>query len=189
LFREERPILFYTPHWQAHRSSWPSWGQTIVDLLAAQERYNVILAPHQRLVETASEVRAVFARVAGLPHVHCDLDSFAMVDGSYTAAADIYLGDTSSQVVEYMTRPRPCIFLNPQQRAWEGDPSYAQWHCGQVVNDFERLAPAIAMAASMQPDYEPRQVAFAHAALGDASGSAPHRAARSILDLLSKAVP
>jgi hypothetical protein len=185
LFGQDKPILLYTPHWQPRRSSWPAWGRRIVEMLAGQHRYNVILAPHQRLVETAPEVREVLARVADLPHVHCDLDSFAMVDGSYTAAADIYLGDTSSQVVEFMARPRPCIFLDPWGRDWERDPAYAQWHCGQVVTDLGALEPAIRAAFVVQPDYASRQEAFARGALGNITG-APERAAGHILSLFAR---
>lgn len=185
-FPDEKPILLYTPHWQPHRSSWPAWGKRLVDLLAKQDRYNVILAPHQRLIETAPELRSVLAEVADLRHVRCDVDSFAMVDGSYTAAADIYLGDTSSQVVEFLARPRPCIFLNPRRRAWGDDPAYAQWHCGQVVDSIDAVLPAIEAAPALQPDFAARQQAFAHDALGDMSGAAPHRAAALILDLLTR---
>jgi hypothetical protein len=185
-FPDEKPVLLYTPHWQAHRSSWPDWGKTLVEMLAAQDRYNVIFAPHQRLVETAPEVRGTLAEVAGLRHVHCDLDSFAMVDGSYTAAADIYLGDTSSQVVEFLARPRPCIFLNPWGRAWADDPSYAQWHCGQVIDRLDALLPAIEAAPQLQSGFAERQGAFARAALGDTSGAAPKRAAELILRLLAE---
>jgi hypothetical protein len=184
-FSDQKPILLYTPHWQAHRSSWPSWGRKVVQMLAAQDRYNVIFAPHQRLVETAPELRQVLADVADLRHVRCDLDSFAMVDGSYTAAADIYLGDTSSQVVEFLARPRPCIFLNPWGHAWVDDSSYAQWHCGPVIDNLDALIPSIEAAPARQPEFAARQEAFAVAALGDMSGAAPRRAAELILQLLA----
>jgi hypothetical protein len=187
LFPQDKPILLYTPHWQRHRSSWPKWGEAIVRMLAGQNRYNVIIAPHQRLVETAPEVRRVLAEVADLRHVRCDLDGFAMVDGSYTAAAHIYIGDTSSQVVEFLARPRPCIFLNPWGRAWSDDPSYAQWHCGQVIEHLDALLSAIEAAPGVQPSFAERQEAFAEAALGDVSGAAPNRAAKLILELLAAA--
>ena len=77
LFAQDRPVLLYTPHWQAHRSSWPAWGREIVAMLVARTDWNVILAPHQRLIEQAPDLREVLAKVAGLTHVHCDLDSFA----------------------------------------------------------------------------------------------------------------
>src|SRR3546814_128804 len=133
LFADDRPIVVYAPHWQQHRSSWWQWGATAIETVLASGRYNLIFAPHQRLVEKAPEVREAAARIEGLPGVHCDLDSFAMVDGSYTAAADIYLGDTSSQVVEFLMQPRPCVFLDPLGVDWHDDPSYAMWAAGEEI--------------------------------------------------------
>ncbi|WP_022684304.1 glycosyl transferase [Sphingobium bisphenolivorans] len=185
-FRQERPTILFTPHWQPHRSSWPQWGRQIVEQLAEQSDYNVIIAPHQRLVEKAPELREVMAKVANLPHVHCDLDSFAMVDGSYTEAADIYLGDTSSQVLEYLMRPRPCLFLNAHGIAWRDDPSYAQWKCGEVVDRLEDVLPALARAPSEHPHYAPVQQAFASSSLGDTGPDVPARVARHILTLLEQ---
>src|SRR3546814_4142586 len=81
LFADDRPIVVYAPHWQQHRSSWWQWGATAIETVLASGRYNLIFAPHQRLVEKAPEVREAAAWIEGLPGVHCDLDSFAMVDG------------------------------------------------------------------------------------------------------------
>lgn len=186
-FATERPVLLYTPHWQKHRSSWWHWGRAIIERLVASDRYNLILAPHQRLVEQAPSLRDILAKVASLPHVHADIDSFAMVDGSYTAAADIYLGDTSSQVVEYLMRPRPCVFLNPRRAAWRDGPIYAQWHCGEVVEDLAELLPALACAPGLHPQFAPVQAEFARSSLGDVSGGAPMRAAEQILRMLAEA--
>jgi hypothetical protein len=186
LFADERPILLYAPHWQAHRSSWPAWGKKVVERLAAQRRYNVILAPHQRLVETAPELRRALEPLAALPHVHCDLASFAMVDGSYTAMADIYIGDTSSQVVEFWTDPRPAIFLNPWGDRWRSDPSFSQWFCGLVVDDPDELMAAIEAAPAVQPDFAGLQRRFRAAQLGDTGGGAPDRAAALIAGLLER---
>ncbi|RDE06131.1 hypothetical protein [Sphingomonas aracearum] len=184
LFAEKRPILLYTPHWQPHRSSWPAWGERVVAMLAAQRRWNVILAPHQRLVERAPEVRSVLKAVAHLPHVHCDLDSFATVDGSYTAAADLYLGDTSSQVIEFLARPRPVVFLNPSARDWRTDASYSMWRAGEVVSDLAELEPAIERAGQGHPAFVEPQREIA-AAMGDASGAGARRAAEEVLRVLA----
>lgn len=189
LFPEQRPVLLYTPHWQAHRSSWPAWGAEIVAMLAARTDWNIILAPHQRLIERAGEVRVILDRVAALPHVHCDLDSFAMVDGSYTAMADLYLGDTSSQLMEYLIHPRPAIFLDPASRDWQGDPAYAMWHAGQVVQTLADLPAAIDGARAAHGRFAEAQRAIAHAALGDASGAGAQRAAAGILRILNDAAP
>src|SRR3546814_19194369 len=86
LFADDRPIVVYAPHWQQHRSSWWQWGATAIETVLASGRYNLIFAPHQRLVEKAPEVREAAARIEGMPGVHCDLDSFAMVAGRYHEA-------------------------------------------------------------------------------------------------------
>lgn len=183
LFADERPILLYTPHWQRHRSSWPDWGRTIVAQLAAQRDWNVILAPHQRLMETEG-VREALAAVSDLPHVHVDTDSFAMVDGSYTAAADLYLGDTSSQILEYLVKPRPCLLLRPPGLRWRGAGSGDYWQCGEVVERIEVLGGAIARAAADHARYRDAQTGLVTAALGDTSAAAPERAAAVILEAL-----
>ncbi|MBW6524897.1 CDP-glycerol glycerophosphotransferase family protein [Sphingomonas sp. RHCKR47] len=189
LFTDDRPVLLYTPHWQAHRSSWPAWGPQVVEHLAAQRDWNVILAPHQRLIERAPELRETLARVADLPHVHVDLDSFATVDGSYTAAADLYLGDTSSQLIEFLARPRPAVFLNALGRAWADDPAYAMWRAGEVVDDLADLIPAIARAPARHACFAATQRDIAGAALGDASGAGARRAADAVLRVLANPRP
>ena len=186
LFAGDRPVLLYTPHWQRHRSSWWDWGPALVGALARQQRWNVILAPHQRLAERAPDLREVLGAVAALPHVHVDLDSFATVDGSYTAAADLYLGDTSSQLLEYLIRPRPAVFLNAQHARWADDPSYAMWATGEVVDRFDSILPALERAPSEHPRFAPAQRDYAAASLGATDGSAPARCVEVILAALGQ---
>lgn len=184
LFADERPIVLYAPHWQRHRSSWWQMGHSVVRDIVADGRYNLIFAPHQRLVERAPEVRKVVESLQGISHVHCDLESFSMVDGSYTAAADIYLGDTSSQANEFMMRPRPCVFLNAQAVEWHDDPSYATWGGGEVVCAAEDVMPALDRAPARHSEFTAFQRHFASDTLGDVSGAGPVRAAEAILAFL-----
>jgi hypothetical protein len=184
LFAEARPVIVYAPHWQKSRSSWWDWGRDIVTMLAGQSRFNVILAPHQRLVETEPGVRAALAAVAELPHVHADTDSFAMVDGSYMAAADLYLGDTSSQIVEFLARPRPAIFLNPQRLDWRATDDHGFWGCGEVVDTLDRLPAALANAMGRHAEFAVQQEQFALAAMGD-TAIAPERCSDAIRRLIA----
>ncbi|WNO54064.1 hypothetical protein [Stakelama saccharophila] len=179
-----RPTVLYTPHWQRHRSSWWAMGPQVLERLIAAGRYRIIFAPHQRLIEKAPDVAEVAAALADVPNVHCDLGSFAGVDGSYTRAADIYLGDTSSQVVEFLMTPRPCLFLDPARTVWQGDPSYAMWECGEVIHDTDHLIPALDRADDVHPRYLPAQRRFARESLGDIGGGAPDRAVDEILAAL-----
>ena len=184
VFPEARPTVLYSPHWQQHRSSWWGWGAEIVRQLVEQTRYNVILAPHQRLIEGAPELRAVLEAAAQHPHVHCDIDSFAMVDGSYTTAADIYLGDTSSQAVEFMARPRPCVFLNSPRVEWQRRADYALWNCGEVIDSVDQLLPAMDRAPVLLPQFAALQKEFVLGWHGDTSGAAVGRVVGHILEAL-----
>lgn len=185
LFRDDRPILLYTPHWQAWRSSWTSWGPAIVRMLAAQNDWNVILAPHQRWVETWPEAIPILREAGQLPHVHVDIDSFAMVDGSYTHAADLYLGDTSSQILEFVARPRPCVLLRPPGLRWEATGSGNYWSCGNTVESLDQMTASIARANTEHSRYADIQSRLAMAALGDTSPAGPLRAAETILAALN----
>jgi len=183
-FADAKPIILYTPHWQRYRSSWWEWGRETVAQLVAQDRFNVILAPHQRLVEKVPELKDILTVAARAPHVHADWSSFAMVDGSYTAAADIYLGDTSSQVVEFLVRPRPCVFLNAQALDWRAVDDHAFWSCGEVVDTLEELMPALGRAQEIHTGFHEVQRGYAEASLGPLDGGAGRRAAEAVLAAL-----
>lgn len=186
LFADARPVLLYTPHWQRYRSSWWDWGRDVVDTLVAQDRYNVILAPHQRLFERDSGARALLAAAAEAPHIHVDSESFAMVDGSYTRMADLYLGDTSSQIVEYLARPRPCVLLQSPGMSWRDANEEGYRNCGDVVCDPADIWGAIEAAPARHPRYAEFQTDFAARELGDTSAAAPIRAADAIIEALGE---
>src|SRR3546814_13132755 len=89
-----------------------------------------------------------------LPHMHIDLGSEPPVDMSYTGSADLYLGDVSSQVAEYLYRPRPCVFLNAQGVDWQEDPNYRFWSLGPVIDDVQALAAGLETAFQTHADFE-----------------------------------
>lgn len=182
-FAQARPVVLYNAHWQPHRSSWWDWGPRILQQLVEQDRYNVILAPHQRLVEGDPALRRVLADAARHPHVVSDVDSFATVDGSYQRAADIYLGDTSSQVIEFLAQPRPCLFLNNKQVRWQDRNDYVMWRAGEVLTTPDGLVAALERSQAAHADYVGAQRQLVRAWLGDTSG-APERIVSHILEAL-----
>jgi len=186
VFRSERPILLYAPHWQRYRSSWWDWGRQIVAMLADQDRFNVILAPHQRLFERDHDAAAVLGAFAGLDHVHVDTGSFAMVDGSYTRMADLYIGDSSSQIVEFATRPRTAVLLNSPGMSWKTPEECGYWGCGETVTDLGALAGALERAPGLHAGYAAHQERLACEELGDTSDAAPRRAAAEIVAALRR---
>ena len=82
-----------------------------------------------------------------------DLGSNRLFDMSYTSGADLYLGDVSSQVYEFLATPRPCLFLNAHEVDWAGDPDYLFWTLGDVIDDLADLPKALDQAAARHPRY------------------------------------
>ena len=99
---------------------------------------------------------------------------------------DIYLGDTSSQAIEFLMRPRPCVYLNALQADWREDSSYEMWRTGEVIEDLALLLPALDRAFDRHPAFEPTQAEIVCRYLGDTSGKAPERAAREVLAALDR---
>lgn len=162
-----RPTVLYNPHPAPHLSSWYAMGQAILRYFRNSTRYNLIFAPHVMLfqrrwvpsIEPFGLRRAgrVPSRVLNCPHIHVDLGSSASTDMTYTQAADIYLGDVSSQIYEFMQRPRPCIFLNPRRLPWQDNPNFAHWAAGPVVSSIAALDKALARASTDFATYRPVQ--------------------------------
>lgn len=186
-FAQRRPTILYNPHFSEKLGSWGRDGLAIVARIAALGRHNLIVAPHIRMCDRPSTRAAVerqLAPYAGLPHVHVDLGSHRLVDMSYTGLADIYIGDVSSQIYEFLRRPRPALFLNSHAAAWRDDPNYAHWHLGPVTRSVDELMQRLDRADADHGDYaEAQRRAFADTFDLD-GGSSSHRAAAAIADFL-----
>lgn len=114
-FSNDLPTVLYNPHFEPKLSSWQPWGVSVLDYFRSNaDRYNLIFAPHQKLFERRLRYGAWLPkRFRDCPGILVDTGSPALADMSYTRAADIYLGDVSSQIYEFLRTPRPCLFLDP----------------------------------------------------------------------------
>jgi len=190
----DRPTVLYNPHVSPHLSSWYGMGRQILDFFVENDRYNLIFAPHVMLFERPYVISIDKLRIdrAGriaekyrrAPNIHVDLGSPASTDMTYTMAADIYLGDVSSQVYEFLLEPRPCLFLNPHHVAYEGDPNYAHWQAGPVIDSVAELGPALDAAVATHGDYAPIQKALFDRSFDLTDEPSSERAARAILGVL-----
>ena len=163
LFSDDRPTALYAPHFDPWFSSWYGWGEPILEFFANSPDYNLIFAPHvlmyQRRWHIATEggmprrTPAVpeFARRA--PNILVDTGSIASIDMTYTRAADIYLGDVSSLVYEFLIEPRPCVFFNRQQADWKENENFRFWSTGEVVDSLSDLPAALARTRSEPTRY------------------------------------
>ncbi len=92
------------------------------------------------------------------PNIHIDLGSRSSTTMAYTNRADIYLGDVSSQVYEFLLRPRPCVFVDAHATDWQDNVNYAHWRTGPVIDDVAGLGTALDQARRDQAGlYQPIQ--------------------------------
>jgi len=189
-FDNDRPTVIYNPHFEPELSSWPTQGFAVLDFFAASDRYNLIFAPHVRLFDPPTpEKHRAFERYAQYANLRIDLGSVHSIDMSYIDAADLYLGDVSSQVAEFVCRPRPCLFLNAHGVDWQGQPDYAFWSLGPVVEQLGDLPDQIEQALARPAAYQEVQQAYVAETFGiGAEGSSAARGADAIIFFL-KNVP
>lgn len=177
----DRPTVLYNPHFDTGLSSW-NQAPAIIDAIVADGRWNLIVAPHVRLLSGAPAAERAAWEGRSIPgRLLIDAGSERCIDMSYTQAADLYLGDVSSQVYEFCARPRPCIFLNTHGVDWQDDPHYAMWHLGQVVERASEVVPALERANAMQAPFARRQEEAVRRSLGDPAMPADEIAADCVI--------
>ncbi len=190
-----RPTVLYNPHVSPHLSSWYRHGRAVLEHFVNDDRYNLIFAPHvmlfhRRYVLTIDRLRIdrpglICDRVRKAPNIHVDLGSHACTDMTYTAAADIYLGDVSSQVYEFLHRPRPCLFIDSHATAWRGNPSFEHWRTGDVIDSAADLGSALDRAIASHDRYRPVQTELFARTFDLTDEPSASRAARAVLTFLS----
>lgn len=174
LFANDRPIALYNPHFDKEVGTWTRHGREIVNAMDAIVDWNFVVAPHVKL-RGGPDIRSSAGNVI------IDRGSVRSIDMTYTQAADVYIGDVSSQVYEFILTPRPCIFLNLDRIDWQDNPNYAHWHLGQVIDSVEELPEALARAHSVQPRYEQAQRQMSADSIDQGEVPASERQAQAIL--------
>lgn len=196
LFAKDRPTVLYNPHPSPALSSWYQMGPQILDWFAKSGRYNFIFAPHvmlfkKRITASLSPPALGWNRRPRpgdyeQDHMLIDTGSAACLNMTYTNAADIYLGDASSQVYEFIRRPRPCFFLNPHRHDWRGDPDFGHWNAGDVLERLDQLDAALAHIPRLAPSMRKRQEDMFRYSFDLQNRSSSERAAEAILDYLAR---
>jgi CDP-glycerol glycerophosphotransferase (TagB/SpsB family) len=178
--------VLYNPHF-SDLGSWERFGPEVLKAFAGQDRYNLIVAPHVRLLDgKAATARwaGMLADHAAVPHIHIDRGSDRSIDMTWTTLADVYLGDVSSQVYEFLRTPRPCVFLNAGGVDWPADENYGHWRFGPVLDSTTDLVDAIDAARANHDGFVAAQVAGFAETFSTAEEPASERAARAIADFM-----
>ena len=141
LFNNDAPIFYYNPHWDMKLSSYLKWGGIILNFFFTNNRYNLIFSPHPLIKHLSNKGKyKIETGLKNANNIIIDYESEECIDGTYCASADVYIGDVSSMVTEWiLQRPRPCIFINAHQISWEGNDDYYMWKFGSVISEFSLL--------------------------------------------------
>ncbi len=200
LLDDGRPVTLYNPHVSPHLSSWYEAGRQVLDWFVEHDDHHLIFAPHVMLFErpfvaTIDKLRLdragrIEERYLRAPNIHIDLGSRASTTMAYTQRADLYLGDVSSQVYEFMLKPRPCVFLNSHRFDWTGDPNFGHWRAGPVIEDVADLG--VTMERSRQEHeavWRPVQEALFDESFDLTDEPSAERAARAVARFAGQAWP
>jgi hypothetical protein len=196
-FDNDRPTVLYNPHFNPWLSSWYSVGRRVLDWFAAQDRFNLIFAPHVMLFRRLIHTSLIHRRVRLRPHlprrfrnrtgILIDVGSRRSIDMTYVQSADIYLGDVSSQIYEWIQRPRPAIFFNTHKPDWRDAPDYRHWAIGEVIDGSAALPAALDRAVAHPDAFSVVQSAAAQETFSITDRPAGERAADAILAFLQTA--
>ena len=145
-FGNGRPTFVYNPHFDPHLSSWYDAGPDMLRWFASEagQAYNLIFAPHVMLFRKSVHISPEYKvgrvrpdipdEALAAPNILIDTDGPRLFDMSYMLAADGYIGDASSQIYEFLMRPRPVFLL---------DPNAALGSQGEDVLPFLRTGPRV----------------------------------------------
>ena len=190
LFDNNKITVVYIPHFKDEYSSWSPWGDAIMKFFIESEEYNLILSPHVLLSrKQKEEIREKYLTNPSR-NILIDIDdeSESLINMTYTRNADIYLGDVSSQVYEFLTKGRPCIFLNPYKYDWKttDNRNFDSWHLGHVIEnkkDIEEMDMVLASSISSHYSYIEKQTAAIKSRFSFIGENTSRRAAKSISEL------
>ncbi|MXO74144.1 hypothetical protein GRI40_02770 [Altererythrobacter aerius] len=186
LFENDNPTVLYNSHKDRSLRSWDVFFEPMMETFRSNRGTNLIVAPHVKLFRRRSESVRRNLRARSDCTILVDPGSDRSLDNTYSEAADIYVGDVSSQVFEFVARPRPCVFLNPHRVKWKGNPHFSAWELGEVIERPDELKDAIERAPTLHPEFIERQKQAAKGALGDTGPQSVIRSADLILRYLAE---
>jgi hypothetical protein len=163
-FDNDRPTIVYNPHFDPVLSSWYDHGPELLRWFARGDcPFNLVFAPHVMLFAKRFHISPEYRRGRrrpGIPteaieagNILIDTGSERLFDMSYTRAADIYVGDVSSQVYEFLSHRGACYFIDARKGAARAE-RYQFWDNGRVVRSIGELTAAL-------PDWRADAAAFA----------------------------
>jgi len=158
-FNNNKPVILYNPHFKRELSSWYQHGENILEFFYLNKNFNLIFAPHINLFYKRGFLKpeVIPQKYYNTENILIDLGSKHSVNMDYTLSADVYLGDVSSQIYEFLYRLRPAIFINTHKENWQNDPHYIHWQTGKVINDLSNMESLLTTAYQWHKNYINKQ--------------------------------
>ena len=141
LFDNDNPVILYTPHWEPKLTSFNKYSEFLLNYFKNNKNYNFIFAPHVLIKhwKTHYGYRTDFSDYLS-DNIIIDFGSDFSTDGTYLNNSDMYIGDVSSMVYEFIAfKQRPCLFLNAHNVAWKENVDYRFWDYGPVVESEDEF--------------------------------------------------
>ncbi len=196
LFDNPRPVFLYNPHFDPKLSSWYDFGPALIRHFAAHpELGNLVVAPHVMLFRKKLHISPEFkiarrrpdipTEAFNAPNILVDTSGPHLFDMHYTRGADVYIGDASSQVYEFIVRPRACYFLDSHDgRKLAHTENYRMWSFGPVSDTLPALIEMLPDWRVMAKRYAARQAEQLAYTVDRNGQPAGERGAAALIDYL-----
>ena len=191
LFNNNKPVVLYSPHFSPPHSSWHMFGLAVLDFFHNQNKYNLIFAPHINLFQSNDNScnAEILNKYKQNESIIIDTGSDASVNMTYVLNSDIYLGDVSSQVYEFLLKPRPCIFINTTNVDYQHNFEFRFWQCGEVIHDLNSFSEILDRSETSHKLYKSVQEKItADNYYTEEGSSATERTAKAIIDFLNQSM-
>lgn len=194
-FDNDRPIFVYNPHFDPYLSSWYDHGPELLRWFASEagKRFNLIFAPHVMLFRKKLHISPEYKVARVRPEVPAealragnimvDVDGPRLFDMSHLLAADAYIGDVSSQLYEFLVRPRPVFLLGRDEAARRDSGSRLFRQAGPLFSRVGDLAGALPDWKKIGCDHRDAQQAMFDHTFSRENRPAASRAAAAVAEL------
>ena len=150
VFSNDNEVVLYNPHWDKKLTSFFKYGFEILDYFKGHPNMNLIFAPHSLLTKRNLLLRWRLKSYKKYPNIHMDFGSKKSHNFSYLLNTDIYIGDVSSQALEFcLFGLRKCIFIDVNNK---NDMEYISWKLGPVFSDEFTMEDALSEVAKTYDD-------------------------------------
>lgn len=198
-FVNGRPTFVYNPHFDPHLSSWYDMGPDLLRWFAGEkgQAYNLIFAPHVMLFRKSMHISPEYgvgkrrpdipAEALEAQNILIDVDGPRLFDMSYVLGCDGYIGEASSQLYEFLIRPRPVFLLDPNGALQEqGAEELPFLNTGPIAQNVTELARLLPDHKDIGEKYRRAQEALIAHTFAQSDAPASQRAASAIAQLIAE---